>query len=103
MIYFIVALFAIGAFSVYMLIEFFEYLKKYHSVKWKEISFERPFGISQEDFYFYPVRPLKFIPFLFSENDIDDTKVTIYKAILKLSLLLITFVFIICSFTQLIF
>ena len=99
----IVVLLALSFFNIYMLIEFFEYLKKFHALKWKELSFERPFGISQEDFYFYPVRPLKFIPFLFSENDIDDTKVTIYKAILKLSLLLITFVFIICSFTQLIF
>jgi hypothetical protein len=98
MIFFIVILFAIGAFSVYMLIEFFEYLKKFHAVKWKELSFERPFGIAQEDFYFYPIRPLKFIPFLFSKNDINDTKVSTYKTVLQLSLLAITFTFIICSF-----
>jgi len=103
MIYFIVILFATGAFSVYMLIEFFEYLKKFHAVKWKELSFERPFGIAQEDFYFYPIRPLKFIPFLFSKNDINDTNVSTYKTVLKLSLLAIAFTFIICSFMQLVF
>lgn len=103
MIYFIVILFAIGAFSVYMLIEFFEYLKKFHSVKWKELSFERPFGIAQENFYFYPIRPLKFIPFLFSKNDISDTKVSSYKIVLKLSLLAITLMIVIRSFMQMIF
>jgi hypothetical protein len=98
MIFFIVILLCIGAFSVYMLIEFFEYLKKFHIVKWRELSFERPFGIAQEDFYFYPIRPLKFIPFLFSKNDINDKKVSIYKTSLQISLLAITFLFIICSF-----
>jgi hypothetical protein len=101
MVYFIfsvVVFFALSVVNVYTLIEFFEYLKKFHAIKWREISFERPFGISQEDFYFYPIRPLKFLPFLFSKDDINDTNVTIYKTVLKLSLLAITFMFIICSF-----
>ena len=98
MIYFTLILFVTGAFSIYMLIEFFEYLKKFHVIKWKELSFERPFGIAQEDFYFYPIRPLKFIPFLFSKNDINDVKVSFYKKVLKLSLLVITLMFIISSF-----
>ena len=97
MIYFILILLAISAFSAYMLIEFFEYLRKFHVVKWKELSFERPFGIAQEDFYFYPIRPLKFIPFLFSKNDINGAKVSSYKKVLKLSLLVITLMFIIFS------
>jgi hypothetical protein len=98
MIYFTLIIFAIGAFSIYMLIDFFEYLKKYHVVKWKELSFERPFGIAQEDFYFYPIRPFKFIPFLFSKSDINDAKVSSYKKMLKLSLLVITLIFIISYF-----
>ena len=85
-------------FSIYTLIDFFEYLKKFHALKWKELSFERPFGISQENFYFYPIRPLKFIPFMFTSNDINDTKVTVYKTVLKLSLLGIVFLFLICMF-----
>jgi len=98
-----VVLLAIGFFSVYVLIQFFEYLKKFRALKWKELSFERPFGISQEDFYFYPIRPLKFIPFLFSKNDINDRNVSAYKTVLKLSLLAITAMFLICSFMQRIF
>ena len=85
-------------FSIYTLIDFFEYLKKFHTLKWKELSFERPFGISQENFYFYPIKPLKFIPFMFTSNDINDTKVTVYKTVLKLSLLGIVFLFLICMF-----
>ena len=98
MVTFIVLLLALSFFSVYMLIKFFEYLKKFHALKWKELSFERPFGILQEDFYFYPIRPFKFIPFLFIKNDINDTNVTTYKTVLKLSLLAIIFLLLISAF-----
>ena len=98
MVIFIMVLLALTFFSVYMLIEFFEYLKKFHTLKWKELSFERPFGIAQENFYFYPIRPLKFIPFIFAENDMNDTKVKTYKTVLKLSLIAIAFLLLINSF-----
>ena len=98
MVIFIMVLLALTFFSVYMLIEFFEYLKKFHTLKWKELSFERPFGIAQENFYFYPIRPLKFIPFIFAKNDMNDKKVNNYKTILKLSLMAIAFLLLICSF-----
>jgi hypothetical protein len=98
MVIFIIALLVLIFFSIYMLIEFFEYLKKFHTLKWKEISFERPFGIAQENFYFYPIRPLKFIPFMIAKGDINDKKVTVYKITLNLSLLAIAFLLLICSF-----
>jgi hypothetical protein len=98
MVIFIIALLVLIFFSIYMLIEFFEYLKKFHTLKWKEISFERPFGIAQENFYFYPIRPLKFIPFMIAKGDIIDKKVTVYKITLNLSLLAIAFLLLICSF-----
>jgi hypothetical protein len=98
MFFLTVVLLGIIFFSIYTLIDFFEYLKKFHGLKWKELSFERPFGISQENFYFYPIRPFKFIPFMFTSNDINDTKVTVYKTVLKLSLLGIVFLFLICMF-----
>jgi hypothetical protein len=85
-------------FSVYKVVDFFEYLKKFHAVKWKELSFQRPFGISQEDFYFHPIRPLKFIPFIFSKSNFNDSEVTTYKTVLKLSLLGIAFLCLIFSF-----
>jgi hypothetical protein len=81
-----------------MLIELVEYLKKFHTLKWKELSFERPFGIAQEDFYFYPIRPLKFIPFIFTKNDINDAKVNVYRTVLKLTLLALVFLILLCSF-----
>lgn len=95
----VVVLLALSFVSIYTLIDFFEYLKKFHVLKWKELSFEGPFGISQENFYFYPIRPLKFIPFMFTSNDLDDTKVTVYKTLLKLFLLAITFLLLLCSFS----
>ena len=91
----IVVLLALSFFSIYTLIDFFGYLKKFHALKWKKLSFEHPFGISQENFYFYPIRPIKFIPFMFTSNDMNDTKVTVYKTTLKLSLLAITFLLLI--------
>ena len=79
--------FAIGAFSIYLLIDFIEYLKKYHSERWKQLSFERLFGISQQDFFFYQFHPLKFIPYLFNKDDADDANVAVYKKRIQLSLL----------------
>jgi len=94
----ILLILALIFFNVYMLIEFFGYLKKFHALIWKKLSFERPFGIPQENFYFYPIRPLKFIPFIFTKTDINDTKVTFYKTVIKLSLLAFAFLLLICSF-----
>jgi hypothetical protein len=81
--------------SVYVLVEFFNYLKNYHTTIWKELSFERPFGILQDDFIIYPIRPIKFIPFLFSKDDLDDKRITAYRYLLMFSLLLM---FITCLF-----
>jgi hypothetical protein len=97
MLILLVVLLALIFASVYMLIELVEYLKKFHTLKWKELSFERPFGIAQEDFYFYPIRPLKFIPFIFAKNDINDKKLNVYKNALKLFFLAIAFMLLICS------
>ena len=89
---------ALSVIVIYMTVDFFEYLKKFHSAIWKEISFERPFGISQDELYFYPIRLIKFIPFLLSKNDINDTNVIIYKAVIKLLLLAIIFLIIFSLF-----
>ena len=98
MVAFIIMLMVLCFVSVYVLIEFSGYLKKFHALKWKELSFEQPLGIPQEDLYFYPIRPLKFIPFLFADNDINDKNVTTYKTLLKLSFLGIVFLSLICVF-----
>ena len=76
----------LGAFTLYLLIDLLEYLKRFHASKWQEISYDRPFGMRQEDFYFYPVRPMRFIPFLFSPESTGDSHLAGYKNKIKLAL-----------------
>lgn len=61
---------AAGIVTIYLVIDFFEYLKRYQVYIWKDNCFERPFGVERDSFFFYPVNPTKFVPFLF-ENDDD--------------------------------
>lgn len=75
---------AIAVFGIILSIDLFEYLKRFHSGKYKEISFERPFGIAREDFFFHAVKPHEFFSFIFSAEDLDDNQVTAYKKKLKL-------------------
>ena len=82
----ILLFFAMGAFSIYLVIDFIEYLKKYHSERWATLSFERLFGISQQDFFFYQFHPLKFIPYLFNKKDSADSNIMIYKKRIQLSI-----------------
>jgi hypothetical protein len=81
----ILLFFAIGVVTIYLVIDFIEYLKKYHADRWEQLSFERLFGISQQDFFFYQFHPLKFIPYLFNKDDSDDTNVMAYKKRIQLS------------------
>jgi len=74
-----------GFLTIYLVIDFFEYLKKYHTFVWQDLCFERVFGISYEDFFFYPIKPLKFIPFLLSEDDPQDSAIAGYKKRIKFS------------------
>ena len=87
--------FGIGAFSIYLLIDFIEYLRKYHSDRWEQLSFERLFGISQQDFFFYQFHPLKFIPYLFNKDDAGDNNVANYKKRIQLSFLGVISMFVI--------
>jgi hypothetical protein len=76
----------LGAFTLYLLIDLLEYVKRFHAAKWREISYARPFGMRQEDFYFYPVRPMRFIPFLLSPESIGDSHLAGHKNKIKLAL-----------------
>jgi len=93
---------ASGFLTIYLVIDFFEYLKKYHSFVWAELCFERPFGIPQKDFFFYPIKPLKLIPFILSADDQQDSSMTSYKKRIKYSFIglisVILFNFLIRSF-----
>ena len=74
---------ASGFLTIYLVIDFFEYLKKYHTFVWEALCFERPFGIPQKDFFFYPIKPHKFIPFLLSADDPRDRNMAGYKNRIK--------------------
>lgn len=74
-----------GFLLIYLIIDFFEYLKKYHKFVWQDLCYERPFGIPQEDFFFYPIKPNKFIPFLLAGDDSDETSMSGYKKRIKIS------------------
>jgi hypothetical protein len=77
--------FAIGAFGIYLLIDFIEYLRKYHSKRWAQLSFARLFGLSQQDVFFYQIHPLKFLPYLFNKEDFEDDNVAEYKKRIQLA------------------
>jgi hypothetical protein len=77
---------AIGLAGIYLAIDFFEYLKKNHALKYKQMSFESLFGISAESFPFHLIKPVEFFGFLFSADDLQDKSVIDYKKKIKLLL-----------------
>jgi hypothetical protein len=83
---FILAIPASCIWGIIVLIDLFDYLKKFHRAKWNELCFERIFGIEQEDFFFYPVNPKKLVAFLFSADNLNDPNLASYKKRLKLIL-----------------
>ena len=50
------------------------------------MSFERLFGISFESFPFHFIKPLEFIGFLFSADNLQDKSVIDYKKKIKILL-----------------
>lgn len=74
---------AIAILGIFISIDFLEYLKRFHTEKWKEMSFERPFGIPREDFFFHAIKPHELLPFIFSPEDLGDDEVMAYKKKLK--------------------
>ena len=75
---------AIGLAGIYLSIDFFEYLKKNHPSKYRQMSFESLFGISFKSFPFHFIKPLEFIGFLFSADNLQDKSVIDYKKKIKL-------------------
>ena len=86
-IFFVLLPAAIGMLAIYLSIDLFEYLKKYHPPKYKQMSFESLFGISNESFIFHLIKPQEFISFLLSPDDLQDNAVKLYKARIRLSLM----------------
>ena len=87
LIFFMLLPLAIGILTIYLSIDFFEYLKKYHPPEYKQMSFASLFGISNESFIFHLIKPQEFFRFLLSPADLQDNNVKIYKTRIRLSLL----------------
>ena len=89
-----------GFLTIYLVIDFFEYLKKYNPLVWEKLCFERPFGIPQKDFFFYPIKPLKFIPFLLDNDDSQDINLADHKKRVKYSFIGLGAVIVFNSFVR---
>jgi hypothetical protein len=85
-VFFVLLPLAIGIVAIYLSIDFFEYLKKYHPQKYRQMSFKSLFGISSESFIFHLIKPQVFFQFLLSSADLQDNHVKIYKSRIRLSL-----------------
>lgn len=77
---------AIGILTIYLSIDFFEYLKKYHPTTYKQMSFESLFGMSGENALFHLIKPQEFFRFLLAPVDLQDNTVKMYKQRIKISL-----------------
>jgi len=87
LIFFMLLPLAIGILTIYLSIDFFEYLKKYHPPEYKQMSFASLFGISNESFIFHLIKPQEFFRFLLSPADLQDNNVKVYKTRIRFSLL----------------
>ena len=81
---FLLLIVACGIFTIITAMDLFEHLRRSHPEKWQDLSFNRPFGMDQDEFFFYPVRPLRFLAFLLSDDDLEDNHVLDYKKRIKL-------------------
>ena len=92
---------AIGLAGIYVAIDFFEYLKKNHPSKYRQMSFDSLLGISAENFPLHLINPLAFFPFLLSSDNLQDHRVIDYKKKIKrLLLALLAFLVLYFLFTK---
>ena len=102
-IFFVLLPLAIGILAIYLSIDLFEYLKKYHPPQYRQMSFASHFGISNERFVFHLIKPQEFVRFLLSPADLQDNTVKVYKARIRLSLMALIGLFAIILLWSLIF
>lgn len=94
-IFFVLFPLVIGILTIYLSIDLFEYLKKYHPPKYRQMSFDNLFGISNESFIFHLIKPQEFFRFLFSPSDLKDNTIRVYKSRIRMSLLALAGLFVI--------
>lgn len=79
--------FGMGIFGIILTVDFLDYLRKYEPRKWEEVTYERPFGISRKDFFVHPLKPHRFVTFIFSTEEWSDENIPAYKRKLKITLI----------------
>jgi len=102
-IFFVIAPLVIGILAIYLSIDLFEYLKKYHPDVYRQMSFTSLFGISNESFVFHLIKPQEFFRFILSPADLQDNTVKVYKARIRLGLMALMGLFVIILLWTIIF
>jgi hypothetical protein len=102
-IFFVIAPLVIGILAIYLSIDLFEYLKKYHPDVYRQMSFTSLFGISNESFVFHLIKPQEFFRFILSPADLQDNTVKVYKTRIRLSLMALMGLFVIILLWTIIF
>lgn len=85
-IFFVLLPLAVGILTIYLSIDLFEYLKKYHPATYQQMSFKNLFGMSGENAFFHLIKPQEFFRFLLAPAHLKDHNIKTYKQKLKLSL-----------------
>ena len=102
-IFFVLLPLAIGILAIYLSIDLFEYLKKYHLPIYRQMSYASLFGISNESFFFHLIKPQEFFRFILSPADLQDNTVKVYKTRIRLSLMALAGLFVIILLWTIIF
>lgn len=102
-IFFLLLPLAIGILIIYLSIDLFEYLKKYHPATYKQMSFESLFGMSGDNSLVYLIKPQEYVRFLIATADLQDRNIKLYKKRIKLSFIGLVGLFMIYLLWTLIF
>jgi hypothetical protein len=89
----------IGIYGVFLVIEFCEYLRKFQVTAYDGVTFEKPFGVAREDFLIHPIKPHKFMAYLFASGEERDQNVKAMKLKLKVVLGVFVVLFVATFFT----
>jgi hypothetical protein len=89
--------------TIYLSIDLFEYLKKYHPGTYKQMSFESLFGLTADNSFFYLIKPQEYFRFLLAPSDLRDHNIKTYKQRIKISLSALLGLFVIYMLWTLLF
>ena len=92
----IILIAGLGVFGIVSAVDLCQYLKNYKPKQWETITYERVFGISRDRFPIDPIRPLKFIMFIFTSKQEHGLDRPVVQK--RLQLIIITFILLCVAF-----